>query len=82
MAACYLTTIDNKYDPSVDFDAWNFEDHRLGYDTCGMLARIALMFYGWNDQLSDEKQHAIIEDAIDDIIANDFLNIFRKIKKE
>lgn len=81
MAACYLTTVDNKYDPSVDFDTWWNEDRRLGYDTSGKLARYADK-YGFSDDLSDERQSAIIESAIDDIVDNDFLGIYRKIKKE
>ena len=81
MAACYLTTVDNKYDPSVDFDAWHFEDLRLGYDTCGKLARVSQML-GWSEDLSDEKKDAIVEDAIDELIRCDFLGIFQKIKKE
>lgn len=81
MAACYLTTTDNNYDPSVDFDAWWNEDRRLGYDTCGKLARYTLR-RGWSDNLSNEKQLAIIEDAIDDIVDNDFLGLYRKIKVE
>lgn len=80
--AAYLTTVDNKYDPTVDFDAWQFEDHRLGYDTCGVLARIATMFYGFNEKMSDECKSTVIENAIDDIIQYDFLNIYRKIKKD
>lgn len=82
MSSCYLTTTDNNYDPSVDFDAWSNEDHRLGYDTCGRLARITTMFYGYNDDLSDERKSAIIENAIDDIIKYDVLGIYKKIKKE
>ena len=82
MAACYLTTIDNPYDPSVDYDAWAREDDRLGYDSPCYLARIATMFYGYSEDLSDERKEAIIEDSIDDIIENDFLNVYKKIKKE
>ena len=81
MAECYLTTVDNAYDPSIDFDAWQFEDIRLGYDTCGKLARIAQK-NGWSEELSDEKQSAIIEDSIDELIECDFLHIYKKIKKE
>lgn len=81
MATCYLTTVDNNYDPSIDYDAWLNEDMRLGYDCCGKLARMA-EYLGWNEELSDEKQEAIIEDAIDLLISIDFLSIFRKIKKE
>lgn len=82
MAACYLTTIDNEIDPSVDFDAWYFNDTNvLGYDTCSKIANVALTL-GWNDELPDEQQKAIIEDAIDELIRCDFLGIFVKIKKE
>ena len=81
MADCYLTTVDNNYDPTVDFDAWWNEDRRLGYDTSGKLARHAERL-GWSDDLSYERQSAIIEDAIDEIVDNDFLCIYRKVKKE
>ena len=81
MTACYLTTTDNNYDPSVDFDAWWNEDRRLGYDTCGKLARNAAK-YNYSDNLSEERQSAIIEDAIDDIVDSDFLGLYRKIKVE
>ena len=82
MAECYLTTIDNKYDPTVDFDAWLNEDIRLGTDCCGKVARIALMFYGYSDKMSEERQSAVIENAIDDIVKYDFLGIYQKVKKE
>lgn len=78
----YLTTVDNKIDPSSDFKKWWHEDTVvLGYDTCGKIARVALML-GYDDKLSDEKKDAIVEDAIDNLIANDFLNVYRKITKE
>ena len=82
MAACYLTTVDNPYDPSVDFDAWNVEDMRLGYSSCCYLARIATMFYGWNEKMSEEQQETAIENAIDDIIKYDPFCVYKKIKKE
>lgn len=81
MAACYLTTVNNDYDPSVDLDAWWREDQRLGYDCCGKLARVTAMF-GWSDDLSEERQSAIIEDAIDYIVDNDPFHIYRKVKVE
>lgn len=82
MAACYLTTIDNSYDPSVDMEAWEREDDRLGHGTNAYLARIAVDFYGYSDDLPDDLKQQIIEASIDDIIAYDFLNMYRKIKKE
>lgn len=77
----YLTTIDNPYDPSKDFDAWFVEDMRLGYNSSAYLARIATMFYGYSEDMSDEQKDAVVENAIDDIIQYDFLNLYRKIKK-
>lgn len=82
MAKCYLTTIDNCYDPSKDYDAWEIEDNRLGYNSNCYLARVATMFHGYSEDLSDEKKSAIIEDSIDDIIKYDFLDVYRKIKIE
>ena len=82
MAECYLTTVDNKIDPSVDFDEWYVTDTQvLGYDTCAKLARVCVK-NGWTDELSDEKKDAIVEDSIDEIVDNDFLGIFKKICKK
>ena len=83
MTACFLTTVDNKYDPFIDFDSWyDMDTNILHYDTCGKVARFATMFYGYSDEMTDEQQHTAIENAIDDIISIDILNIYRKIKKE
>lgn len=38
------TTIDNPYSPFDDWTRWYLEDLRLGYDTCGLLARLAPSF--------------------------------------
>ena len=82
MAVCYLTTVDNKIDPSKDFNAWWRQDTTvLGYDTCGKIARVAQML-GYDEKLSDEKKDAIVEDAIDILVENDFLNVYRKIEKD
>lgn len=34
------TTVDNPYNPFNDWDRWYLEDIRLGYDTCGLWARL------------------------------------------
>lgn len=73
-----LTTVDNPYDPFEQFDQWYLFDTDHGYDSCGYLARIATL----SEQLSDEENNQVIEDAIDDIIKYDFLNIYKKVKKE
>lgn len=76
----YITTVDNRYDPSVDYDAWKAEDMRLGYNSEAYLARVATIFYGYDEDLSDEKKLSIIDRSIDDICRDDFLNVYRKIQ--
>jgi hypothetical protein len=75
---CRLTTIDNPYDPFEQFDSWFLYDTEKGYNTCGYLARIA----NTSSDYSDEENNEIIEDAIDEIIKYDFLNIYKKVKRK
>lgn len=37
----WLTTIDNPYDFFDDFDRWYAYDISMGYDTCGLIDRVA-----------------------------------------
>lgn len=76
--SCMLTTIDNPYDPFEQFQSWFLFDVEKGYNSCAYLARIART----SDQLSDEENNRIVEDAIDEIIKYDFLNIYKKVKKK
>lgn len=76
-SAVFITTVDNPYDPSKDTEQWYEFDVLHGYNTCAYLARIAKT----SNQLSDEENEEIIEKAIDEIIALDFMNIYRKVKK-
>ena len=73
-----LTTFDNPFDPFEDFNSWLMFDIEKGYDTCGRLARISREFDGMTEQEEDEET----ERAIDEIISNDVLNIFKKVTKE
>ena len=45
-----ITTFDNPYDPIDQFTSWFIYDVTKGYNTCGLLGRIART----SDQLSDE----------------------------
>lgn len=73
-----LTTIDNPYDPIDQFDEWFAFDNAKGYGTSSYLARIAIT----NDTLPDQTNDAEVERAIDEIVANDFLNMYKKIVHE
>lgn len=73
----YLTTVDNPYDPETQFTLWYLYDNQH-YQSCDYLSRIART----SEQLSDEEETEIIEEAIDEIIKNDFLDIYRKIVRE
>lgn len=77
MSKVYLTTVDNPYDPDKEFNKWFLFDVEKGYNSVDYLGRIART----SDQLSDKENEEEIERAIDEIISNDFLNIYRKIKK-
>lgn len=72
-----LTTFDNPYDPFDQFASWFLFDVEKGYNTCSYLARIAQL----SDDMSEEEVDAETERAIDEIIEYDFMNIYKKIKK-
>ena len=75
---CVLTTFDNPYDPFEQFTDWFLFDVSKGYNSCGLLARIART----SDQLSDDENNEEIERAIDWIITYDFQNIYKKVKSD
>ena len=72
-----LTTIDNPFNPFESFKEWFLFDVEKGYNTCSYLGRIART----SDQLSDHENDIEVERAIDEIIENDFLNIYIKVKR-
>lgn len=75
---CYLTTIDNPFDPSKQFDNWFLFDVEKGYNSCEYLSRIART----SDQLSEEENNEEIERAIDEILSYDFIHIYKKVIEE
>lgn len=78
MAAYALTTIDNPYDPIENFSDWFNYDTDKGYNSSGLLARIAKI----SDSMSDEENDREVERAIDEIIKFDPLNIYMKVKAQ
>jgi hypothetical protein len=73
-----LTTFDNPFDPFEQFNDWFLFDIEKGYYTCSYLGRIART----SDMLTDEENNKEIERAIDEIIKHDFMNIYKKVKRE
>ena len=73
-----ITTKDNPYDPFENFSQWFVYDVEKGYNTCAYLGRIVKT----SDALSEQENDKIIEEAIDEIIKYDFLDIYVKKIKE
>jgi hypothetical protein len=55
-----LTTTDNPLDPFNDWVAWYLEDLRLGYDTCGLLARLT----SGSNSINDAAEVAAMRDVV------------------
>lgn len=71
-----LTTVDNPYDPFTQFDGWFNYDNQKGYHSCAYLDRISKI----SDEMSDEEREKAVENAIDEIIKYDFMNIYKKVR--
>ena len=71
-----LTTIDNPYNPSTQYDEWERYDTAAGYYTPAFLARVAYQA----DELSEVDQDLALEQAIDEIVMENVLGIYRKIE--
>lgn len=74
----WLTTNDNPYDPSEQYEEWSLYDKLHGHDCVDLLGR----FSNCSDQLSETENLVEIENAIDRIIATDLENKYVKLKKE
>lgn len=75
MAKYMLTTNDNPFDPFNQFDSWLMYDVDNGYNSCGLLDRVART----SDSLTEGENEAEIERAIDEIIKYDPLNVYKKV---
>ena len=75
--SCMLTTFDNPFDPFEQFVSWNLFDMEKGYNTCSYLSRIANL----SEDMSQKEENDEIERAIDEIIRYDFMNIYKKVKR-
>lgn len=76
MAQHMLTTVDNPYDPTTQFDEWNAYDQSHGYFTLNLLARVVVT----SEDLSEADQDLAIEDAIDEIVLNNVSGLHKKVE--
>ena len=72
-----LTTMDNPYDPFTQWDEWFAWDQAAGYHTPGLLARVARL----SDDLAEADVNRIIQQAIDEIVRENVLGVFKKVKE-
>ena len=72
-----LTTIDNPFDPFEQFTSWFLFDVEKGYNSSSRLARIVKL----SDEMTEKEVNEEIERAIDEIIQYDFMNIYKKVKR-
>jgi hypothetical protein len=70
-----LSTIDNPYSPFDEFDSWLAFDTRQGYNSISLLGRIAQT----SNELSDADEALAIEQAIDEIVAENVRGVFIKV---
>lgn len=73
-----LTTVDNPHDPFDDYPAWLTWDTSAGYRTQAFLARILQD----SDQLSEADQEVAITNAIDEIVKENVLGVYRKVTRD
>jgi hypothetical protein len=73
-----LTTVDNPHSPFDNFGAWYAYDVSSGYHTSEFLARILVD----SDQLSEADQQLAVDLAIDEVVRENVLGIYRKVTKD
>lgn len=70
-----LTTVDNPYHPSEEFDKWYRWDVEHGYFTAQRLAKVAVTSH----YLMDAENQRIVNEAVDDFIRLDDLGIYKRV---
>ena len=75
MSLHMLTTVDNPFSPFTEFDDWNAFDMLKGYNTLAFMARVVRT----SDDLSEADQSLAIEQAIDEIVKENVLGLYKKV---
>lgn len=78
MSKVMLTTVDNPYSPFDQFAEWYAFDVAAGYHSASFLGRIAKS----STELSEADQEVAIEKAVDEIVSENTLGVYRKVVKE
>lgn len=78
MLRARLTTIDNPHDPFDDYPQWFAFDTASGYHSAALLARILQDSH----ELSEEDEELAISEAIDEIVKENVLGVFRKVTRD
>lgn len=73
-----ITTVDNPYDPFTDFAKWYTWDTSNGYHSSAYLARVVRS----SEALSEADQMMAIEQAINEIVLYDILEVYVKVSKD
>lgn len=73
-----LTTLDNPYNPFVDFTSWYMFDCENGHNTSSRLARIANL----NSEMTQKERDEEIDRAMNLIVKFDFEDLYVKGTEE
>lgn len=73
-----LTTVDNPYDPRLDFAAWFYWDVDQGYNTCAYLDRMSYIA----DDVPELVRERQLELAMDEIVALHNGELYKKLPIE
>lgn len=73
-----LTTLDNPYNPFVDFTSWYMFDCEKGHNTSSRLARIANL----NSEMTQKERDNEMERAMNLIVKFDFEDLYVKGTEE
>lgn len=77
IAECAISTFDNPFDPFEDFISWDLYDKEKGYYSNQKVARLV----NFTDDMTEQEMNEENERAIDRLIALDFTNTFKKVRR-
>ena len=65
----FITTTDNPFDPSTQWEDWYYYDLSQGYCSCERLAKLAKT----SDELSDEVNAILLEDQLIEVYGRGYI---------